>query len=590
MRNLYDFPSFAKARAWLSKHGAAKMPDAVLPPVAQGRGVTVAEYLRYNPAFAGRPGQLWGVGDERITVISAGRGFGKNWAGIAAILSIAANPDEWAGPDGALALIIGPEPKHVLKKCIRPLIAACPPWMQPEHKKQEQTLFFPHPSGKGKGLEVRYTSSEQPRQALGDNCGFIWVDEFAHCTFRLGPSGQDFWEAADDALRVGKHPRALFTTTPTRIPQMVEMFRRALNPECPSCEERQEPAETRLSDLAARKMQRVDKRFLTRATTPATTCKHCGHEFTADVRLVTGATFDNRAHLSPAFLTKMERKAKTRIGEQEVYGKLLQDVPGQIISDAWIKRVPYVGAVETGWEQRCKEALDLIAVTVFVDPAKSSKEGSDWSGVAVVGITGSGRLFGLEDLSVSEADCEGRSPSNVWAPQALDAAQRWGATLVCETQGDQEVEEAIARAARLDAGRQGHVRSGHDDWAELADWQQQQWAESVLAHGGHVQAPLVETVSQMKSKAARWEWGAPYFEDGTITLLMPAERDASYWSVMAGSLSGFSPQLTRSRQGKRDPGDAFLSACRHLMGVDEGARGKPLTVLDFDHAASFLDG
>jgi hypothetical protein len=91
----------------------------------------------------------------------------------------------------------------------------------------------------------------------------------------------------------------------------------------------------------------------------------------------TGSTYDNRANLAPAFLQQIVRKYEgTRLGRQELNAEILDDVPGALWSRALIE--------ETRWPAH-KSVPDLIRITVAIDPAASSGEEADETGIVVAG-------------------------------------------------------------------------------------------------------------------------------------------------------------------------------------------------------------
>ncbi len=101
-----------------------------------------------------------------------------------------------------------------------------------------------------------------------------------------------------------------------------------------------------------------------------------------------GSTYENRAHLAPAFLKEIERRyANTRIGRQEIFGEILDDNPGAIFHASDIQKA------------RVREAPPLVRVVVGVDPALSTNEHSDLTGLVVVGLGTDGHAYVLADVS-----------------------------------------------------------------------------------------------------------------------------------------------------------------------------------------------
>jgi phage terminase large subunit-like protein len=104
-----------------------------------------------------------------------------------------------------------------------------------------------------------------------------------------------------------------------------------------------------------------------------------------------GSTFDNADNLPAAALEELRRRYEgTRLGRQELYAELLLDVPGALWTLASFEgdgfRVPDV-------------PNDLERLVVAIDPAVTSEETSDESGIVVAGRSGD-RCFVLEDASM----------------------------------------------------------------------------------------------------------------------------------------------------------------------------------------------
>jgi phage terminase large subunit-like protein len=124
---------------------------------------------------------------------------------------------------------------------------------------------------------------------------------------------------------------------------------------------------------------------------------------TADPAVVVtrGTTYDNRANLAPAFLGQIVRKYQgTHLGRQELLAELLENVPGAL----WNR-----GMIEA---TRASNAPELIRVVVAIDPATSSTEGSDETGIIVAGKDQDGRGWVL-------ADASGRFHPTEWAKNAI---------------------------------------------------------------------------------------------------------------------------------------------------------------------------
>ena len=139
-------------------------------------------------------------------------------------------------------------------------------------------------------------------------------------------------------MRVGKHPRTVVTTTPRPIKL--------------------------IKDLVRREGQ--------------------------DVAVTRGSTYDNASNLSEPFLAAMRARYEgTRLGRQELFADVLSDTPGALWQLDWIDSNRTKGITWDG----------LARVVVAIDPAVTSGEDADETGIIAAGIDYAGHGFILEDAS-----------------------------------------------------------------------------------------------------------------------------------------------------------------------------------------------
>jgi phage terminase large subunit-like protein len=164
------------------------------------------------------------------------------------------------------------------------------------------------------GVIAKLYSAEEPDLLRGPQHDAAWCDELA--SWRSAET----WDNLMMGLRLGSDPRCVVTT----IPRPTKLIRSLIAKET--------TVETKAS------------------------------------------TYANRANLAPAFFEDIVSAYEgTRLGRQEIYGELLEDVPGALWSHAGID------------EARLPEApRNLSRVVVAVDPAVSSSESSDETGICVV--------------------------------------------------------------------------------------------------------------------------------------------------------------------------------------------------------------
>jgi phage terminase large subunit-like protein len=125
-----------------------------------------------------------------------------------------------------------------------------------------------------------------------------------------------------------------------------------------------------------------------------------------------GSTYDNIANLAPTFLQRIVRRYEgTRLGRQELNGEILEDTPGALWSRARIDAL------------RVGLAPELTRVVIAIDPATTSNEGSNETGIIAAGLGVDGHGYVLEDLTL-------RASPEAWARRAVAAYHRWRADRV----------------------------------------------------------------------------------------------------------------------------------------------------------------
>jgi phage terminase large subunit-like protein len=153
-------------------------------------------------------------------------------------------------------------------------------------------------------------------------------------------------------------------------------------------------------------------------------------ELVADrtVAVTRGTTYENRANLAPEFIEQIVRKYEgTRLGRQEIEAEILDDVPGGL----WNR-----GLIEAA---RARTAPTLARVVVAIDPAATSGEAADETGIIVAGKDGQGHGWVLADIS-------GRYPPAEWAKAAIAAYRAHSADrVVAEVNNGGEMVEATLR-------------------------------------------------------------------------------------------------------------------------------------------------
>jgi phage terminase large subunit-like protein len=153
-----------------------------------------------------------------------------------------------------------------------------------------------------------------------------------------------------------------------------------------------------------------------------------------DVLLVRGRTLDNAANLSEDFLRTIRAKYEgTTLGKQELEGVLLADAEGAIVTTALID------ATRCQWD----DVPEFDRVMVGVDPAVTSRETSDHTGLVTVAIGGPPKPTYLgEPARVAGphlyvlADDSVRATPESWARRVLKVAEMWAADAVTAEQNN----------------------------------------------------------------------------------------------------------------------------------------------------------
>jgi len=245
------------------------------------------------------------------------------------------------------------------------------------------------------GATAHTFAAEAPESLRGPQHDLGWADELAKWAnlHKKDTDNGTAWDNLQMGLRIGASPQCLITTTP----RAVDVLKKILN----------QP----------------------------------------DTVVTKGSTFDNLANLSPAFVAYIKQQYEgTRLGRQELYAELLEDTEGAL----W-----HHGMIDAARVELAPESL--ARVVVAIDPAVTSTEQSDETGIIACGIDARTPPHGyvLEDVS-------GRYSPNEWANRAIRLFDRWKADrIVAEVNnGGDLVGHTIQQAAR-DQFRTVPFRSVH---------------------------------------------------------------------------------------------------------------------------------
>ena len=148
--------------------------------------------------------------------------------------------------------------------------------------------------------------------------------------------------------------------------------------------------------------------------------------------LTQGHTFDNAANLPRVTLEQLQEDyGGTRLGAQELGGEFLDANEGALFTISLLAEL----TLEGGMPVSPKPGRAVVGI----DPAEEYGPDNDETGI-VVGVEGmDGVGYVVEDLS-------GRHLPETWATMALQAAMRWNAMIVIETNRGGQMAEFTLRA------------------------------------------------------------------------------------------------------------------------------------------------
>lgn len=310
-----------------------------------------------------------------IWLLLGGRGSGKTEAGARYVDGHAKGPACLPGPTPHRMAIVAPSHDDAVNTCVRGETGLL--------QVNRSISFRP-----GAQLSAALTWPNGTEAALfgtfapedverfrGPQHCLIWGDEFA-----AWRKLEDAWDMIEFGLRLGDHPHMVLTTTPKRRAKLREVMARS------------------------------------------------------DTVTVRATTADNPG-LPEARRAKLyERYGGTVLGRQELDAEIIDDVAGALWNRGLIRYRP-----EPRLEKNGVHVADLARVVVAIDPAVTSGEDSDETGIIVAGLGHDQRGYVLADLTIKANPIE-------WARVAITALREYGADrIVAEAnQGGDMVRTVIA--------------------------------------------------------------------------------------------------------------------------------------------------
>ena len=205
------------------------------------------------------------------------------------------------------------------------------------------------------GSRFKTFSADTPERLRGPQHHRVWCDELGSWKY------SETWDQMMFGLRLGEHPKVVVTTTPKPIPL--------------------------IKDLLKRK----------------------------DTYTTTGSTFENKENLAEASLSQLKEKYEgTRLGRQELYAEVLEDVEGSL----WSRDM-----IESSMIRYNEKLPSFKRIVIAVDPAVTANKRSDETGVVVCAEDFQGKYYILNDLS-------GKYSPDAWAKKVVEAYESYKADKV----------------------------------------------------------------------------------------------------------------------------------------------------------------
>ena len=251
---------------------------------------------------------------------------------------------------------------------------------RPRYQGSRRRVIWPN------GAVALMFTADEPERFRGYQHEVVWADELGSWRY------PESWDQIMFGLRLGSWPHVCVTTTPKPVPMVIKMIKGA----------------KRVADCKAGKF--------------------------VHTVIATGSTYENRANLAPQFFSEVTKRYEgTRLGRQELYAELLEDVPGAMWTSALIDKYRIFSL---------KDVPPLVRIVVGVDPGAVSTEGAADTGIVIVGRALNGHYYVLSDNSVTG------TPS-VWGTRCVDAYDFHAADAIVpeRNNGGEMVEHTIRSCA-----------------------------------------------------------------------------------------------------------------------------------------------
>jgi len=267
-----------------------------------------------------------------------------------------------------------------------------------------------------RGRIIAPTYDDAVESCVNGPSGLLSMDPDARFIVRPGGS-KVVWPNGSEALVLG-----------TPFPKDVDRLRAGGNRHIDWWEEMAANAQLQDAwDQAAFGLRLGEHPHSIASTTPRNTTPYRAIR-TMDAVVRTHATLFDNPHNPKVWVDKMRKRYEgTRLGRQELGGELLDDIEGAL----WTRRMIEACRVEA--------APDMAFVVVAIDPAATSDEGADDTGIIVAGLGLDGDAYVMDD-----ATCH--LPPDGWGTRAVRRYRKHKADEVVgeRNNGGEMVEHVIA--------------------------------------------------------------------------------------------------------------------------------------------------
>ena len=221
------------------------------------------------------------------------------------------------------------------------------------------------------GSKIMGFSATEPDRLRGPQFHRAWCDEIAAWQY------PDTFDQLMFGLRLGENPQCVITTTPKPTPIIRGLIKRK-----------------------------------------------------GGVVVTRGSTFENAENLAPAAIAQLKEKYEgTRLGRQELYAEVLDDLEGALWTYSMLE----------GTKCSLEEQPQYVRTVVAIDPAVTSHSESDETGIIVASLGEDGQYYVRSDATM-------RGSPDAWARKACALLDEYeGDRIIAEVNNGGDLVEKVIR-------------------------------------------------------------------------------------------------------------------------------------------------